>query len=241
MSKEIELKKKKAIVKRPDTSPMGYASQFLKDGGDLANLEKMMELQERHDKNQAKKAMAEFKKNPPTLEKTKSVDYATSKGRTQYKHADLGRITDLINSAMAEHGLTASWKTDQEKNIKVTCTITHALGYSESTSLMSSPDSSGGKNDIQAIGSTITYLQRYTLLALTGLAAHDQDDDGKGVESNGLPEEVKQEISMFSTVEELTAYYKHNIGNAGDSRKEFISVLAARKEEIVKEAMNADS
>src|SRR5207245_959863 len=36
------------------------------------------------------------------------------------------------------------------------------------------------KNAVQAVGSTVSYLQRYTLLAGTGMAAADQDDDGRG-------------------------------------------------------------
>jgi hypothetical protein len=37
---------------------------------------------------------------------------------------------------------------------------------------------SGSKNAIQAIGSAVTYLQRYTLLSATGLAAKNGDNDG---------------------------------------------------------------
>ena len=47
----------------------------------------------------------------------------------------------------------------------------------ESTTLSGPPDTTGSKNDLQSIGSTISYLQRYTLLALTGLATFDMDDD----------------------------------------------------------------
>ena len=45
--------KKKEIVVRDETSPLNYANQFLQSGGDLANLEKMMELQERHEAKDA--------------------------------------------------------------------------------------------------------------------------------------------------------------------------------------------
>jgi hypothetical protein len=44
--------------------------------------------------------------------------------------------------------------------------------------LRAGADQSGAKNSIQAIGSTISYLQRYTLKAALGLAAAN-DDDGK--------------------------------------------------------------
>lgn len=167
-----------------DQSPLAAAERLLTAGADLDKIEKMLELQERFEKMEAKKAytqaMADFKADPPTISKDKHVDFKTAKGRTSYDHASLGNVTSKINKSLAVHGLTAAWKTNQTQGgITVTCTITHKLGFSESTSLTAGAENSGTKNNIQAIGSTITYLQRYTLLALTGLATHDQDDDGQ--------------------------------------------------------------
>ena len=51
------------------------------------------------------------------------------------------------------------------------------MGHSESTVLEAAPDSSGKKNAIQQVASTVTYLQRYTLLAACGLATKDMEDD----------------------------------------------------------------
>jgi len=165
-------------------SPVEAYQVLLNNGGSLENIEKMMELQARWEQMEAKKAyvqaMAAFKANPPIINKDKRVDFSTQKGRTTYEHASLGNVTSKINAGLAIHGLSASWKTEQSQSgITVICTITHNLGYSESTALTAGAETSGTKNNIQAIGSTITYLQRYTLLALTGLATHDQDDDGK--------------------------------------------------------------
>ncbi len=144
--------------------------------------------------NEAKKAyvvaMAAFKANPPKILKDKNVNYPTSKGTTDYHHATLGNVTTCINTTLSEHGLTASWVTSQDNGaVKVTCKITHIMGHSEETSLTAPPDSTGSKNAIQAIGSTVTYLQRYTLLALTGLATYE-DDDGAGADKKDadLPE-----------------------------------------------------
>lgn len=65
--------------------------------------------------------------------------------------------------------------------IRVTCVLTHSRGHSERVWLQAARDDSGNKNSIQAVGSTVTYLQRYTLLAATGMAVQDQrDDDGAG-------------------------------------------------------------
>jgi len=167
-------------------SPMEAMALALSQGADLDKLEKMLELQERWERMEAKKAytqaMADFKANPPKINKDKHVNFSTAKGRTSYDHASLGNVTEKINKALAEHGLSAAWKTSQTDKISVTCTITHKLGYSEETTLSADAENSGTKNNIQAIGSTITYLQRYTLLSLTGLATHDQDNDGRSAE-----------------------------------------------------------
>jgi hypothetical protein len=168
-----------------ERSPAALMMQAIEKGLDLGQVEKAMALQERWEANEARKAyheaMAAFKSNPPEIDKDRKVKFQTSKGLTEYRHASLANVTDKINSALSLHGLSAGWKVSQEdKKITVTCTITHRLGHSESTSLSGAPDDSGSKNSIQAVGSTISYLSRYTLLALTGLATHDMDDDSNG-------------------------------------------------------------
>lgn len=167
---------------QPDHSPAALMMQAVEKGLDLDKVAKAMELQEKWEALQAKRAyvqaMSKFKANPPVIDKDRHVKY----GNTNYSHASLANVTTKINAALSEHGLSAQWRTGQADGlITVACTITHIAGHSESTSLTASPDSSGSKNSIQAIGSAISYLSRYTLLALTGLATHDQDNDGATV------------------------------------------------------------
>ena len=181
------------------TTPAMLLNIAIEKGADLEKLEKLMDLQIKWEENQARKAyysaMAAFKANPPEIEKDKHVKYTTQKGVTEYRHASLGNVTQQISSALGEHGLSAAWKTTQNAaKITVTCRISHALGYGEETSLEASHDDSGGKNAIQSLGSTITYLERYTLLALTGLATQDQDDDGKEVDVTYISDKQKSTI-----------------------------------------------
>ena len=171
-------------------SPNAVIIMAMQKGYTPELIEKMMSLQERNDANEARKAyhraMAAFAENPPDIEKDKKVSYTTSKGTTAYSHAQLGTSTAKIQSALSPHGLHASWRTIQtDKSIKVVCRITHELGHFEETDLSAGADDSGSKNSIQAIGSTISYLERYTLFALTGIASKDMDDDGRHSESDG--------------------------------------------------------
>jgi len=227
-----------------DPSPMALAQNFLKAGGDLASLEKMMVLQEKFERREAEKAfykaMAEFKKHPPKIFKDRHVDYTSKSGtRTQYDHASLANIVELICTELSKHGLSADWDQKQDNNqLTVTCYMTHELGFSKRTSLTAPPDTSGGKNGIQGLGSTNSYLQRYTLLSLTGLATHDQDNDGavfepvpcitvdQATEITDLLKEVKGNEKMFVknfNVETIEAIPGTQYGRA-------LNLLNAKKE-----------
>jgi hypothetical protein len=194
----------KAVVKTEGNTPADMIRLAVSGGADLEKLEKLLSLQERYEANEARKAyhlaMSEFKANPPKIDKDRTVAY----GNTKYNHASLGNVTEKINAELSKHGLSASWSTKQNGMILVTCKITHVQGHSEETTLGAAADSSGSKNSIQAIGSTITYLERYTLLALTGLATYEQDDDGVAA---GVTEFIddKQKSEILDRLSEVEA------------------------------------
>lgn len=170
-----------------DNQPNPYLSlieTMVSRGGDLANLDKMLDLQLRWEANEARKAyvaaMAAFKAEPMEILKRKLVSFTTRDGdTTSYNHAELSDVTDAVVPAMGKHGLSHRWDIQQANGaITVTCTITHALGHSESVAMTAAPDASGKKNAIQQVASANSYLQRYTLLAATGMATKGMDDDG---------------------------------------------------------------
>jgi hypothetical protein len=181
-------------------SPNALIALALENKADPEVLKKLMDLQERWEANQARKeymeAMAEFKKKcPSVLKKNLKVDFTSAKGRTHYNYAGLGGIVAQITGMLSDAGLNASWQTHQDKDtVSVTCHITHSKGHRESTMLLGPMDDTGNKNRIQQIGSSVTYLQRYTLLALLGLATGEQDNDNTaGRDSIGMPVEKTSE------------------------------------------------
>lgn len=174
----------------PQENPyLAMASRAL-DMGKVDQLDKLLDLQMRWDAEQARKAfvsaMADFKTEAGgiTIAKSKRVSFTTQKGKTEYDHAELHDITRALVSVLAKHGLSHRWVPSQDASkITVTCVMTHRDGHSESVSLTAAPDDSGGKNSIQSIASTKTYLERYTLLAATGVATGGEiDNDGRSVD-----------------------------------------------------------
>jgi hypothetical protein len=170
-----------------DATPMGMLARAVADGADIEKLEKLMALAERWEANEARKAyaeaMAKFKKNPPEIFKDKEVGFESRRtgGKTSYMHATIGNVVEKIVEGLAKHGFSHSWLPVQTgRRIKVTCILTHSRGHSTETPLEGDADESGQKNPLQAVASTVTYLERYTLLAATGLATKDQlDGDGR--------------------------------------------------------------
>lgn len=177
-----------AQAQRP-ADPNQMIQSAIERGMDPDTLRQLMDMRREWMAEESRRAfiaaMSEFKAEPISIEKNVHVFYTTNKGPVDYWHADLAQVSEKIGRAMSKHGLSFRWNTVQESGrVTVTCIVEHRDGHSERTQLSASADNSGGKNDIQAIGSTVSYLQRYTLQSAAGIASGGSaDDDGRGVEA----------------------------------------------------------
>lgn len=212
MTDEVQkLPAKKRAPKKTLVTPMSPIEQMqaMKSMGmEISDMRDILALQKEYEANEALKlfndAMNAFKAEEIMIIKDKEVSY----GDTKFQHASLANIVATATPFLSKHGLSHSWTTDQSDEtglIKVTCTIKHKAGHKESTTLQSKADPSGGKNAIQAIASAVSYLERYTFLAITGLATHDMvDDDGM---SAGFEEMITadQETVLSDLIKETKA------------------------------------
>lgn len=204
-------KERPTAVALSEITPMQMLSIAVQQGADLQKLEKLMELQERQERNQARKAyvasMAAFKADPPTILKNKHVSFQLKTGgRTEYNHATHDEVTNKIIVAMAPHGLSHNWTVRQENGmVFVKCTITHELGYSESTEMFGPPDTTGTKSVIQAIASTVTLLQRYTLISIAGLTSEEiiDADDQRHEPAEAQPMSLEREAHIREYAEKF--------------------------------------
>jgi hypothetical protein len=156
-------------------TPMVLLERAIASNSGMDVIEKFMGLQERWEKNQARKefdaAIAAAKAKIPPIERN-------AKGHNDKRYADFAAIAAVVDPILSEFGLSYRFRTNQAERIAVTCILSHKAGHSEETTLAGPADQSGNKNAIQAIGSTLTYLQRYSLVQMLGLAAA-RDDDGR--------------------------------------------------------------
>jgi ERF superfamily len=217
----------------------------LRSGTDLDQLQKLLDMKERYDATEAKKefdeAMAAFKAEAVEIIKRKEVDFTTTKGgRTNYKHAELSDVIEAVAPALSKHGFSWGWKPVQTKDwIEITCTLKHRLGHSETATLGAPPDQSGGKNTIQAIVSTTTYLERHTLKAVCGVAEKSEDDDGRGYDGQRgtWSDEYLEAIDACADLASLQATWKTAAGSCRrkNDRKAYDDIkarISTRLEEL---------
>lgn len=235
-------------------TPMAMLGQALERGMSAEMIEKLMGLQERYEANLARKAfdaaLAAAKAEIPVILKNRVVDFPTDggKSRTTYRHEDLGEIARTVDPILAKHGLSYRFQTTSEINlpISVTCIVSHRDGHSEKNTLTGPRDDSGKKNAMQQMGSTITYLQRYTLKAALGLAAA-ADDDGRA--SGAPPDTVSDDdedrikaliVETKSDIGKFLETFK--VGSIADlPTKDFpraLSMLEAKKVQQARKAQN---
>jgi hypothetical protein len=172
------------------TRSEAFIIELLSRGVTQDQIGAVMDLRDRQDAKEQEqamtKAMAGFKSETIEIIKRKHVKFKTDKGWTEYDHAELADVVEAITPHLSKYGLSVTWKPTKQTSdwVEVTCWVKHDLGGSDQATLGAAPDKTGGKNNIQAIGSTCSYLSRYLTLLLLGLAAKGQDNDGRG----GTPE-----------------------------------------------------
>lgn len=163
------------IVTSETMQPMRLMEVAIQNNTSVDNLERLMEMQQKWDANEAKKAfnraLTEFQAKCPSIKKMKQGH--------NYKYAPLSDIITQIKAPLMDAGLSYRFEQDHKNGISVKCVVTHVDGHKEETVMEADADTTGSKNAVQAIGSTVTYLQRYTLIGALGIATADEDMDGR--------------------------------------------------------------
>lgn len=169
------------------------------------------------------RAIAGVKAQVVTITKTKHVHYPTKEngkvtGAVDFKHAELADVMKAIAAPAQREGLTWNYPVIEQGEgwLRVTCRLRHVDGHFEDLTLGAPEDHSGKKNDIQAIASAITYLQRYTLKAILGIAEEgDDNQDRRAAEDVRAREEFPSDGAASTSVAGTPQY--EGLMNAGRS------------------------
>ncbi|HGJ9381283.1 TPA: ERF family protein [Pseudomonas aeruginosa] len=142
---------------------------------DIEKLERLMAMHERLQSKQAEQqyaeAMAAMQQELPSI-----GERGNAAGR--YTYALWEDINEQLKPILAKHGFSISFRMPRcDKGIEVEGVLTHRAGHSERTTIVLPADTSGNKNAVQAVASSVSYGKRYTAGALLNFTTHGEDDD----------------------------------------------------------------
>ena len=193
-----------AVAKIPKGSPLNRAPASPTDSMiavieravtnpniDVEKMERLLAMQERVMERSAKAAYIEalrnVKRNLPVIEQNGRITIMARGAKpgdepiqstpyTKYEDIDAA-ITPILD----EHGMVLSFRTNvaADGRLVVTGVLSHKDGHQDTTTLSLPHDSSGSKNGVQAVGSSLSYGKRYCATALLNLVSKGDDDDGE--------------------------------------------------------------
>jgi hypothetical protein len=175
---------------------------------DVEKLERMLALQERMMAKQSEidftEALTRMKPKLPVIQKNGAIVFV-DKNNVERKtpHARYEDIQEAIAPHLVEEGFSLSFDTEAVANTApiIKCTLSHRGGHSKTISMPLPLDTSGSKNNLQAMGSTILYGKRYLVGMMLDLVIKGVDNDGKslGVLDNDKAVEIDMLITKTGT------------------------------------------
>ena len=211
---------------------------------DVEKMERLLAMQERI---LARDAVMQF--NTAMAEMQSELPVITEKGKIMVNnqvrstYATFEDINDAVKPILQKHGFAMTFRTEVKDNqIAVTGVLMHRAGHREETSLPLPSDTSGSKNTVQAIGSSVSYGKRYVMSALLNITTRGEDDDGGGAgtqyisdsqaaDLNALLEEVGADKGAFCRYFKIESVEKLPV----NAYKQAIAMTEAKRKKPAKE------
>jgi hypothetical protein len=100
------------------------------------------------------------------------------------RYADLASVRDAVAGPLSQNGIAFIQRPrTTEQGVEVETMLVHASGQWIASTISAAPKG----YDPQSIGSCVTYLRRYGLMALCGIAPDDDDGNAASGRSDGPP------------------------------------------------------
>ena len=170
--------------------------------------------------------------------KNRSVLYEIEKGQPQrgtyeaFRYAPLEEIDKHLRPLLAKEDMDLSYSDEPREGggILIRGRLKHLPGGHYEDSFMPAPlDTTGGKSDVQAVGSTNSFLRRYVACNIFNIVVVGDDDDGTG----GTIDEVQTKaiLDLVKTAKvgpKFLKYMKARSVEEAGSLEAAVATIAAR-------------
>ena len=186
------------------TSLLAVISKAARDPNvDIDKMERLLQMQERVAARQAEQEFASaFAQMQPNLPYISARNAIIHNGKTISNYADWPSISRAIAPILCDHGFGLNFSFENTADqVTVTARLKHVSGHTETNSVTLPSDKSGSKNQVQAIGSSLTYGQRYAGCPLVGVVIEGIDDDGHTAGGGAISDD---DLVMLETLVQTT-------------------------------------
>ncbi len=156
---------------------------------DTSKLQALLEMQERMEARQAERefiaAFNRLSTDLPRVKKNGTITLIAKDGANKgsIPFARWEDVDKAIRPLMVREGFTLSFdsapRPGEGGGLIVTGTLMHAAGHTRTASMPLALDTGPGRNNLQAMGSTLSYGKRYCAEMLLNIVREGEDDDGK--------------------------------------------------------------
>jgi len=214
----------------------------LEPHADVEKLDRMMTMYERLKAKEAElafngakgrilKKLAGIKivKNRPVLS---DIDNGKQRGAVEaFKYAPLEEIDKHLRPLLAEEQMDLSYSDEPcEGGILVRGRLKHLLSGHYEDSFMPAPlDTTGGKSNVQAVGSTNSFLRRYVACNILNIVVVGDDDDGiGGTLDEAQTKTIVEMIKKAKVGPKFLKYMKAESVDEAGSLEAAVATIAAR-------------
>lgn len=192
--------------------------QMAKDSSvDVQKLKELMLMQERLEVRQAEREfVASFQRlsaDLPRVKKNGTIQLGQGKGSIPFARWE--DVDAIIRPLLVREGFTLSFNSEPRPGdgggLIVTGTLMHRAGHMRTASIPLPLDTGPGRNNLQAMGSSLAYGKRYTAEMLLNIVREGIDDDGKfgGTKFVSIEEAVELDTLIRETGSNLDRFLQH--------------------------------
>lgn len=179
----------KALVQTEPPHPLALLQQAIAQGITPEQLGKLVELQERYERNRAAEqfasAVTRFQAECPVVFKCRKA----GAGNIQFDYAAYDDVMRAAAPLLAKHCIAITYTTEQAES-KIRCICRVRVGIHSEETTVTIPVPSGKVNDAQLHGQAVTYAKRYALCAALNIVVSDEDTDAGSMLDTLTEEEV---------------------------------------------------
>jgi ERF superfamily len=210
---------------------------------DVEKLDRMMAMYERLKAKEAElafnaaKGLILKKLAGIKIVKNRSAVYETENGKTQngtyhtFKYAPLEEIDKHLRPLLAEENMDLSYSDEPREGggIRIRGRLKHLPSGHYEDSFMSAPlDTTGGKSEVQAAGSTNSFLRRYVACNIFNIVVVDDDNGAMGTIDEDQTKTILDLIKKAKVGPKFLKYMKARSVEEAGSLEAAVANIAVR-------------